>query len=239
MTIEVADADLAPVGGNIVHLIIDADGDFSVGALIIPMTLNAGIWTVDVNFTDEYYFSFAINATPLPVELLNFNATPVHENVKLDWTTVSEINNDYFTVQKSIDGAVWEDVNEVNGNGTTQSTHLYATMDREPFSGTSYYRLKQTDFDGAFTYSETRTVRFELESSLALYPNPANDYSILEGTLIDASEVRVFNTTGQEVTNHVSIQKQSDQRVRLAFNELSAGVYWISVNEEVIKLIIK
>lgn len=238
VTIEVADADLAPTGGSTVHLLIDADGDFSTGALIIPMILNAGIWTLDVNFTDEYYFSFGLNTIPLPIELLNFNATPVNNMVKLDWRTISEKDNDYFTIQKTRDGHTWVDVTEVKGKGTTQESKLYAGVDLNPYPNTSYYRLKQTDFNGEYSYSEVRSVQFLESSNILLYPNPAKEVVIIEGESINSDEIKIFNAQAQEISYHMSITELSEKRFRIDVSHLSSGVYWIQVNTDNIKFVI-
>ena len=109
------------------------------------------------------FSTFTINgssapSTALPIELLYFNATPNQSVVDLTWATASELNNDFFTVERSIDGLTWENVVTVNGAGTTTQRNNYSAVDTRPVAGLSYYRLKQTDFDGAFTYSEIRSV---------------------------------------------------------------------------------
>lgn len=105
------------------------------------------------------FSTFTINgATPsntaLPIELLFFTAKVNHQNsVALNWATASEFNNDFFTIERSQDGSSWEIVETLNGNGTTPVRNDYSTFDQRPHAGLSYYRLKQTDFDGSFEYS--------------------------------------------------------------------------------------
>lgn len=93
--------------------------------------------------------------TPLPIELLSFNALPNNDNyINLEWETASEINNNYFTIQKSLNTETWSSIADVNGVGNSTQTVSYSILDKTPYQGVSYYRIKQTDFDGAFSYSK-------------------------------------------------------------------------------------
>lgn len=98
------------------------------------------------------------SGSALPIELIYFNATPNQKIVDLTWATASELNNDFFTVERSQDGNTWEVVATVNGQGTTTQLTDYSDVDSRPFSGLSYYRLKQTDYDGKFSYSQIKSV---------------------------------------------------------------------------------
>jgi len=118
-------------------------------------------------------FSFTV---VVPVELTSFNARASNDIVELEWMTASELNNDFFTVERSVDGETFEKVIDIPGKGTTNEQHSYKTQDTEPFSGKSYYRLKQTDFDGKFEYSSVVLVQLEINNQLRfkIYPNPNN-----------------------------------------------------------------
>jgi len=113
---------------------------------------------------------------PLPIELLSFDAKKGDGfYVDLSWITASEQNNDYFTVEHSQFGKDWYEVGIVKGAGNSNSILKYKLRDNKPFEGLSYYRLKQTDFDGSFTYSDIRVVNFTSESpEILVYPNPSN-----------------------------------------------------------------
>ncbi len=99
----------------------------------------------------DSYFALA-NRTPgtnpLPIELLFFKASCENNSTKLSWATASETNNDYFSVEKSQDGFTFENINNIPGAGNSNNTLFYSATDEKPFSGTTYYRLKQTDFNG-------------------------------------------------------------------------------------------
>jgi len=110
---------------------------------------------------------------PLPIELLNFNAVLNNRQVELTWQTASEHNNDYFTVERTTDGINFEPLQYVDGAGNSNSLLNYSTIDPNPANGYTYYRLKQTDFDGAFDYSEIRSVYLGATDELSVYPNPS------------------------------------------------------------------
>ncbi|PKR80526.1 hypothetical protein CW751_09125 [Brumimicrobium salinarum] len=92
---------------------------------------------------------------PLPIELISFSAdeSAFKNQVDLNWSTASEKNNDFFTLEKSTNGKDWELLKTLNGAGNSTHTLKYRWTDQSPYSGISYYRLKQTDFDGKFSYS--------------------------------------------------------------------------------------
>lgn len=107
-------------------------------------------------FTDfcPYFF----NNTVLPIELITFIGVRTNKYNILTWTTLSELNNDYYTIERSVNGMDWVDLGIVYGAGNSSSINDYIYYDRTPIDGVSYYKLKQTDFDGMFTYSETISV---------------------------------------------------------------------------------
>lgn len=133
-------------------------------------------------YNNTFHVGSAWNTNPLPITLLSFTAKPENdERVKLDWVTASEENNDYFTVERSKDGIVFEEVLRKEGAGNSNTTKYYTDYDNSPLGGLSYYRLKQTDFNGEFSYSNIVPVQFdgavnvvEQDVDFNLYPNPAS-----------------------------------------------------------------
>jgi len=117
--------------------------------------------------------TFASTSTlnPLPIQLIDFTAQSFGNKVQLNWATSSEFNNHYFTVQRSSDGIEFEKVGEVIGAGTTTVEKQYQLIDLTPKSGISYYRLKQTDYDGKFTFSDIISVDLEDKSGFTITPN--------------------------------------------------------------------
>jgi hypothetical protein len=122
----------------------------------------------------------AFEVTNLPIELLYFEAEVVSgTEVELSWETVTELNNDYFTVERSLSGDDWEYVGKVSGSGTTTESQNYSYIDSSPYKGLSYYRLDQTDYDGSSSYSEVRDVRIS-HGTISMYPNPSKGHVTLE-----------------------------------------------------------
>ncbi len=115
----------------------------------------------------------------LPVELISFTANAQAQSVKLNWETASEIDNDYFEVQRSVDGMEFKKIGEVNGNGNTSEAIKYTFEDKLPITGVAYYRLKQVDFNGMYDHSDAVSVEWINDGERAafvelnLYPNPA------------------------------------------------------------------
>lgn len=144
---------------------------------------------------------------PLPVDLLYFRATSKKQTVALEWETASELNNDYFEVLRSEDGEEFETLKEVIGQGTKNTNTKYVEEDEKPLPGVAYYKLKQVDFDGKFTYSEIESVRFEdLNVFFNIYPNPTSGEEIN------------LNLKSENIQGSVTIEIQSMQGKKL-FNE--------------------
>ncbi len=134
---------------------------------------------VEVSTSSFSTFFFHPMGTTLPIELLEFSAKTDGERTEIKWTTATEVNNEYFTVERSANGMEWEELERVPGAGNSNENLSYITWDNNPLTGMSYYRLKQTDFDGTYTYSEIESVENILSDKwdLTLYPNPNNGIS--------------------------------------------------------------
>ena len=96
----------------------------------------------------------------MPIELLSFTAEPKNAHIELNWFTANEISNDYFDVQRSFDGVNFTSIDKINGAGNSTQVLSYSAVDDAPLTGISYYRLKQTDYDGKTSYSDVEAVEF-------------------------------------------------------------------------------
>jgi hypothetical protein len=141
------------------------------------------------------------NGVPLPIVLMSFYAKPFGVNVQLNWATATEINNDYFTVERSKDGKNFEKVTQVKGAGQSAIILNYSVVDYQSYIGTSYYRLKQTDFDGNNTFSDIIAAKSGKDFKFNIFPNPFQKgitiYLSDELSLVDV-EIRVFDNLGKE-----------------------------------------
>lgn len=122
-------------------------------------------------FSELWLHGSSVNS-PLPIELLSFTATTKSNYIELNWVTASEINNDYFDVERSLDGINFTSISTINGAGNSIKNLSYSTIDYAPLRGWSYYRLKQTDYDGKTSYSNIVTEKFIKLNDFKIYPNP-------------------------------------------------------------------
>ncbi len=129
----------------------------------------------------------------LPVTLGDFKLKAMNLSNELQWTTESEVNNEGFEILRSKDGSAWERMGFVAGAGTTLSEQKYSFADRAPLAGTSYYKLKQIDFNGDYAFSNV--LSSHRKSRLSLYPNPAADFIILNTG--KKSTYQIFDQTGR------------------------------------------
>ncbi len=142
----------------------------------------------------------AINS-PLPIQLVYFTAVPDAGKVRVNWKTESELNNDYFTLERTADAETFDQLVDLPGQGTTNLPTLYEHFDERPIIGTSYYRLRQTDFDGSYSYSPMVKVIMTAETSLKIFPNPVRGERlsiIVSGLEADEQgELRLVDATGR------------------------------------------
>ena len=131
--------------------------------------------------------------------MVRFEGKIEEEFVELYWETSSEINNDYFVIEKSFDGVSFNEVGIVHGNGNSTVTNQYYFTD---FSnkGTAFYRLKQIDFDGAFEYSSIiKVTSLNNPKELMVFPNPMTRGQLMTISFKEANEVRLFDSNGSIV----------------------------------------
>jgi len=143
-----------------------------------------------------------------------------------------ETNNDYFTVERSIDGIDFEMVTYVAGAGNNNQTLYYSALDPDPYYGLSYYRLKQTDYDGQFTYSDMVAVNYiiEEEYNLAVYPIPANGnfFVDIKGNKDDKVLVVVLDQLGKEHYSKVIVLHDNGYTLAVdPVGRLAIGVYFV------------
>ncbi|MEO8148607.1 MAG: T9SS type A sorting domain-containing protein [Bacteroidia bacterium] len=149
---------------------------------------------------------------PLPISLLSFTANPNGNHVDIRWATLSEINNDFFIIEKSSNGLTFEEVTKVNGAGNSNQVLKYMATDENPFTGRSYYRLKQTDFNGMFKYSNMVTVTMKNSFDYSIFPNPTegtNTFINIYGTKDEKVSVIVYDNIGREIFSKSTVSDHS------------------------------
>jgi hypothetical protein len=170
----------------------------------------------------------------LPITLIYFTAKQQESQVLLQWATASEKDNEYFSLEKSRDGQQFNEIGRVVGAGTSTGKLTYQFTDDFPFGGTGYYRLKQVDFDGTFTYSRIVAVNSQISAALRIYPNPlAGNELWVEATDAQADDMRItiHNTLGKLLVDRVYAYEPA-VKMDLSALRREPGLYIISVRRK-------
>lgn len=198
----------------------------------------------DYDYPEDYIIVLQINGntcfydpdgelipeTPLPIELVSFEPKVSNNSVALKWTTASEIGNKFFTIERSRDGFNFEVIGEVDGAGNSSQELHYSFTDNKPFIGSSYYRLKQTDFNGKSTYFQTESIWLDGKNKLTVYPNPSKSgeaIKIMVNQNVNASSIKILDVTGK-VVHEENINDQSIIEINKTLNK---GAYIVSASE--------
>ncbi len=163
------------------------------------------------------------------------------------WITQSQINNAYFTVERSGDGENFSAIGSVKGAGTSLTTQNYEYTDQNPLTGVSYYRLRQTDDNGNSTLSDIVPVDFAMQSTFTIYPNPATDRAYVN-VINPSNEValNIFDMLGRQVYSKTYPAEPNLPNLRISLpidGDLPSGMYMVTVytngNELNGKLVVK
>lgn len=167
----------------------------------------------------------------LPVELVNLGASPVTNAIQVSWATLSEVNNDYFVLQRSSDpDNGWMDIATITGNGNSTSKKYYDYIDRNAAEGTNYYRLKQLDFNGDVTVSHVVAASLTRERRM-VYPNPnEGSFTLISG--MDARYIRVFNAQGKRIDFDLIVVDAASGVYQLQLKHAQPGLYFITESHD-------
>ena len=175
---------------------------------------------------------------PLPIQLIHFSGEIINRQSELEWITASEYNNDYFTLEHSGDGFSWNQIEKIAGAGSSTSTINYFATHKKPVLGVNYYRLKQTDFNGTYEYSNVISLKYD-DNETYVYPNPSTDELFVTKKNIEKYTLQIFNIQGQEIT--VETESMNDNSKKIKTSKLAAGIYVLSISynneRELIKFI--
>jgi hypothetical protein len=181
----------------------------------------------------------------LPVELLRFTAEAQENDVLLEWSTASELNNDHFTLERSYNGLDFIAFADVTGSGTSKIKKDYSSVDTKPYGGQSYYRLSQVDFDGTRTYLDVIAIR-RPSSAWSVFPNPF-DGSALHFQLPENRGTRTFLVTITSTQGAIVFNKEItptlDSQIDVNIDSsLASGVYILTItdglNREIRRMIV-
>lgn len=171
----------------------------------------------------------------LPIELLYFNAELVDDRVDLNWSTASELNNDYFTIERSKDGIEFHEIATIPGAGNSSELIEYSDVDYSPLEGVSFYRLKQTDYNGDFEYSNTVMVRYT-NSTFSVYPNPFVEGQLsvkIPGDKSANTTIELYNAIGELVYSTTVTKPSGTTTFSINLpSSLPTGVYIVNSRSE-------
>lgn len=177
--------------------------------------------------------------TTLPIELARFELEKTYNSeVNVKWSTALEENNDFFTIEKSKEGREWEEVTEIKGQGNSSALLNYEIRDENPFQGLSYYRIRQTDYDGKSKVSRIMSVNFnEIKAfEVSMYPNPATDKVYLKGDKSELQTIEIYDIFGKNVTSIINTDGLKDNNAVLDVSNLVNGTYYVKTKTTVHKL---
>lgn len=168
----------------------------------------------------------------LPVDLLNFEANCNGNDVSFNWTTTNEIQLDEFELEQKSDLTDWETIANITAKGTVATIENYRFNYSHSVFGTKYFRLKMSDFDGHYKYSNSVPVFCQKKSIIKLFPNPTNNIIVIKNlnTNLQKLDYQIVNSIGQIVLKQFNIQVQSE--IEIDISNLPNGIYYLQLNEE-------
>ncbi|MEZ4937513.1 MAG: Calx-beta domain-containing protein [Crocinitomicaceae bacterium] len=228
-----------PFNVNDLYLLVDSDdGNFSNSSVISTGRTMAGqtVTFSGIDFNNGQWFTLGTSSAinPLPIELLYFDAKLVNGQVKTSWETASEINNDYFKIEKTTDGQTFELVGIIDGAGNSSAPLYYELVDPNPITGISYYRLTQVDFDGTSTKSDLKSVVYQpKEIRISVFPNPIGEGNLtieLDGVQNTDFKIEVFDMTGRLILSNR--KELFNGQNALTLDYLEKGAYLLRIQNQ-------
>lgn len=199
--------------------------------------INMNAPAADSTSFNSLYATFQSNVQ-LPIELLYFNAEPSGDQIICKWETASETDNDHFEVERSIDGVTFEKVGDNIlgcGKGTCPDSHFYTITDHEKCVGLVYYRLKQVDTDGNYSYSDIVAIDCGNKANhINVHPNPAQSSITLtfnESTDCNVT-VSIIDYTGRIIFKKVYDAKKGLNQQLISIDNLSDGAYYLDLHSD-------
>ncbi|MEO8772348.1 MAG: T9SS type A sorting domain-containing protein [Ferruginibacter sp.] len=186
---------------------------------------------------DDIKLASCPSGGPLPVSFLNVNATQKGSGAIINWATSSEVNNNYFQVERSNDaGDSWQIISNVKGALNSNVTKNYSAYDAKPLAGNNYYRIKQVDIDGRFKYSITVNLKLNTDvTAISVLSNPFYSNITLDflSNRNQSVNCRLIDVTGKQIlTQQISIIKGSSRTTLNGLSKLSSGVYILNVTDD-------
>ncbi|MCH8319187.1 MAG: T9SS type A sorting domain-containing protein [Bacteroidetes bacterium] len=174
----------------------------------------------------------------MALELFDFNAkwdNNIQTRVKVEWTTASEINNDYFELEHSSDALNWQKIATIQGSGSSNEMLNYNFYDEHPYDDHTYYRLKQVDFDGSYEYSNIVVVsKTDFIDIISIFPNPSKDLInvIISSSIETNVSLFVVDISGKKVYDFKNKIKSGQNFININISNLASGEYIVNIVSE-------
>jgi hypothetical protein len=173
------------------------------------------------------------NCTVLPIEWLSISVYPTPyshpKTAIIDWATATELNSSHFIIERSVDGLSFEDIGQVKA---ANKASTYRFIDTNPIADVLYYRIRQVNFDGQFTYSKIVSVKMgNLDNKFTVYPNPMKDHLMVNTNFEGDYTIDLFDITGKLLQSH----KANQLSLQLSTSDLPAGIYMISAKSNLVQ----
>ncbi len=241
--------NLSPFSVTTVTIELSTDGGYTFPITLLASTLNSGSASITVptgHITTQarirvralnnvfYNMStndFEIKANPVPVKWLSFTGEKVKNSaVKLNWD-VNEIDNHFYTIERSIDGDNFSKIGEVAASTASGNNHSYSFVDARPFATKNYYRIKQVDKDGRYSYSNVITINIdEATSNWVVYPNPTTEnINLFCNANYNNMQVQIFDAVGKLVYSETKAKALKGEIITVSLQRLTKGVYSIKL----------
>ncbi len=219
------------------HLVFQGNTDFK-GTLAIPYTISDNNANPKTNSATIYLTQLDKGNNQLPITLYRFTTfLNTNNTVSLEWTSLAEVNNHFYSLYKSANGKDWTLITHVTGAGNSSEERTYKKIDNTPYKPLSYYRLTQTDFDGTTKELGIRSINIGFESKLNAYPNPVKGVLIIEGLSSAKDIISIMNSLSQPC--RVSIISDTRHSVNLDVSFLPSGVYFVNTTKGSFKIVKK
>ncbi len=248
---DVANSDVAPVNCANVSILLSLDGGNTFPIVLAASTPNDGSEDVVIPNVDNTTARIKVAAvgniffdindknfeikSSLPVSWLSFTAEKIGANsVLLNWSTANELNNDHFEVERSADGANFSIIASVKAGPNPNQVQQYSFTDKAAAIGNNYYRIRQVDHDGHFTYSEMKLVTIDGQSSLfSIRPNPAvNNALLLASSRLNNVHISLVSTTGKTVYTISKTLVNAGDAILIPVSNLAKGVYMVQIKSD-------
>jgi len=187
---------------------------------------NGTLTNFQLSGTNSNWIASPLNVV-LPVKMGSFVLNREVNAVSLKWSTLTELNSDYFTISRSSDGKTFEHLKRVPAAGNSKQQLNYVYTDRTPYIGTNYYKLEQTDLDGKLYEIGIKDVNFKLDDLISIYPNPTAQQVYVKGNYQEFSEVQLVDVAGK-VLQQKSISNLNEI-LSFDLTKYVKGIYFIKL----------